>query len=211
MSFIFLLARLRSGVRSTSRCWSIDSRNVWDTITRTTSSGCHRLFTDNRNVHQVQLLQNDPQGFNGALQCRSVRHIKRKASFSEQTPSLSGFSLTLLGQGAINPSGEFVLIIPRRFAMTNQHHSVLGHVQGNIPAWYFRWSSFHRMALASRKEIGTMSVIVSTGPCKNTIGDASEWKNVLPYRSDVGLNAVGLKATTTGKKAVNSNVKSMME
>ena len=91
-------------------------------------------LTYNRNIHEIQLFQNDPKRLDGPLQGRRVRHIKRVAGFMEQLPTLCGFLHALVRQRTVSPTRELVEAIPSGFAMPDQNDRVL-HRQARRGGW----------------------------------------------------------------------------
>ena len=83
---------------------------------------------DDRDVHEVELLKNQPKGLNGTLESRGVSLVESESFFLEQLAALDRLGLTGLRQGAVNPTGEEILLVPGTFSMTDQDKSVL-HIQ----------------------------------------------------------------------------------
>ena len=80
---------------------------------------------DDRDVHKVESLEDNPKRFNGSLQCGRVGQIKGEALLLEKLRAGPGFSNSPLGQRDVDPTREEVLLVPRRFAVTNQDQGVL--------------------------------------------------------------------------------------
>lgn len=79
---------------------------------------------DNGNVHEIQLLQANPQGLDRSLQSRCVGLVKGESGFLQQTSALHGFLLSLYGKWAIIPSSETIFVVPGRLSVTNQDQGV---------------------------------------------------------------------------------------
>jgi hypothetical protein len=83
---------------------------------------------DDRNVHQIDLLQDNPESLDGTLECTRVGLVKSESFTLEQLSPFVSLFQALLRQRAVNPSREAILVIPGTLTVTNQHQRVL-HVQ----------------------------------------------------------------------------------
>jgi hypothetical protein len=75
--------------------------------------------------HEIGFLQDMPQGSNGTLQQRGMGNIGLDSFRLDQLTSLYDFLVSFGTQGAVVPSREFVLKIPSRFSVSDQHQRVL--------------------------------------------------------------------------------------
>ena len=80
---------------------------------------------DNGDVHQVKPLKDNPQSFDGPLQRRRVGQIEGEALLLEKLGTGLSLSDSTLGQRDIDPTGEEILLVPSRLAVTDQNQSVL--------------------------------------------------------------------------------------
>ena len=80
---------------------------------------------NNGNVHQIKPLKDNPQSFDGPLQRRRVGQIEGEALLLEKLGTGLGLSDSTLGQRDINPTSKKILLVPRRFAVTDQNQGVL--------------------------------------------------------------------------------------
>ena len=83
-----------------------------------------KTSTHDGNVHQIQLLQNDPQRLDRALQNARVRHVELVPPLPEQSSALAGLGQSPLVEARVRPAGEDVEIVPRRFAVPDEHELV---------------------------------------------------------------------------------------
>ncbi len=74
-----------------------------------------------RDPHQVQLVEDDPQGAYGPFQHGRVGDVEREVQPSEQLPGRSGLAYALLGQIDVVPPGEQVLQVPLTLSVAAQH------------------------------------------------------------------------------------------
>ncbi len=81
---------------------------------------------NDRDVHQVHLVLHVPQRADRALQHGRVRDVERVARFLQQHARLLRFTDTLFGQVDIDPAGESVFLVPRRFAVADENEFVHG-------------------------------------------------------------------------------------
>ena len=79
------------------------------------------VVADHRNPHLVHIVQNGPQGTDGALEHGSVSHIELKACFLQQFASRAGFFAALIGEIHVFPAGETVFLVPNALAMADQY------------------------------------------------------------------------------------------
>ena len=80
---------------------------------------------NNGNVHQIKPLKDNPQSFDGPLQRRRVGQIESEALLLEKLGTGFGLSNTTLGQRNIDPASKEILLVPCRFAVTDQDQGVL--------------------------------------------------------------------------------------
>ena len=80
---------------------------------------------NNGNVHQIKPLKDNPQSFDGPLQRRRVGQIEGEALLLEKLGTGLGLSDSTLGQRDVDPTGEEVFLVPRRFAVADQNEGVL--------------------------------------------------------------------------------------
>mmetsp|Transcript_3420 Transcript_3420/g.6417 ORF Transcript_3420/g.6417 Transcript_3420/m.6417 type:complete len:298 (+) Transcript_3420:148-1041(+) len=80
---------------------------------------------DDGNVHEMQFFENNPQGFDGTLQCGSVSHIKGVSCFLQKFGTIVSFLESLLAQRAVVPTSKAILVIPCGFPVSDQDDSVL--------------------------------------------------------------------------------------
>lgn len=76
-------------------------------------------------VHEVEPLEDNPECFDCSLQRGRVGQIKGEALLLEKLRAGPGFSNSPFGQRDVDPSRKEVLLVPRRFAVTNQDQGVL--------------------------------------------------------------------------------------
>jgi hypothetical protein len=73
------------------------------------------------NPHQIHFLQDQPQGFNRALEHRRKGEVKAVASLLQQTARFNGFVDAFFAQGNIRPTAEAVLLVPQALAVSEQN------------------------------------------------------------------------------------------
>ena len=80
---------------------------------------------DNGDVHKIKPLEDNPKRFDCSLQRGRVGQIKGEALLLQKLRAGAGFSDPPFGQRDVDPARKEVLLVPRRFAVTNQDQGVL--------------------------------------------------------------------------------------
>jgi hypothetical protein len=76
---------------------------------------------DNGQIHFVHLVLHVPERADRALEHRRVGNIKAEAGFLQQQAGLLGFKVALFCQVDVDPACESVLLVPRGFAVADEH------------------------------------------------------------------------------------------
>ena len=81
--------------------------------------------------HAVGLLEDVPQRAYRSLLKRRECHVGQQSRVLDQPPGLDDLLVPPGGERHVDPAGEFVLEVPRRFAVTDEDESVLvGRLEG---------------------------------------------------------------------------------
>jgi hypothetical protein len=81
-------------------------------------------FVAGRDPHQIHFVLHVPQRADRALEHRGVGQVEREAGFTQQFAALAGLGDACVGQVDVDPAGEAVLQIPRRFAVADEDELV---------------------------------------------------------------------------------------
>jgi len=73
-----------------------------------------------RNPHEIEFIENDPQGSDGSLQDLRVGGIEGISFLFQQLAGHMCFSSTPLGKIDVSPSREEILLIPYTLSMSQQ-------------------------------------------------------------------------------------------
>ncbi len=74
-----------------------------------------------RQPQLIELVEREHAGPDRALQHRRVDEVEPEAAVLQQPPRLARLAAALLGQVDVGPTGEPVLLVPGRFAVTEQN------------------------------------------------------------------------------------------
>jgi hypothetical protein len=92
-----------------------------ETLQGTVVAFIETVIADHRNPHLIHVIEDGPQGADGALEHGGVSHIELKACFLQQFAGLAGFLAALISEIHVFPAGETVFLVPNALAMADQY------------------------------------------------------------------------------------------
>gem|GEM_PF-7061317 len=78
----------------------------------------------NRSMHQIHLIQSEPEGADGTFEGGGVGFVKAEACRFQSASGLAGLHNPLFGKINVGPAGKEVCFVPQAFAVAYQYYFV---------------------------------------------------------------------------------------